>query len=159
MRSNIPTLLAVLALGALFASASVAQDLVIYPKGGQDAEQQKKDEYECHEWAVGQSGFDPINAPSAADAVPAEAKKGGLLRGGAKGAAGGAVIGAIAGDAGKGAAIGAAGGAIVGNARRNNQVRDQEATQQQAQANIDAQRASYTRAKKTCLEGRNYSVN
>ena len=25
--------------------------------------------------------------------------------------------------------------------------------------NIDAMRASYTRAKKTCLEGRNYSVN
>jgi len=159
MRIRTPGSLATLVLASIFASTSVAQNLMIYPKGGQDAEQQKKDEYECHEWAVQQSGFDPINAPSAADAVPAEAPKGGVVRGGARGAAGGAIVGAIAGDAGKGAAIGAAGGALIGGARRRDQHRQQEATQQQAQANIDAQRASYNRAKKTCLEGRNYSVN
>lgn len=31
----------------------------VYPKKGQSAEQQEKDRYECHRWAVGQTGFDP----------------------------------------------------------------------------------------------------
>jgi len=31
----------------------------VYPRQGQSAEQQATDEYECHRWAVNQSGFDP----------------------------------------------------------------------------------------------------
>lgn len=31
----------------------------VYPRQGQDAQQQASDEYECHRWAVTQSGFDP----------------------------------------------------------------------------------------------------
>ncbi|MEO8296733.1 MAG: DUF6515 family protein [Burkholderiales bacterium] len=31
----------------------------IYPRLGQSADKQASDEYECHRWAVGQSGFDP----------------------------------------------------------------------------------------------------
>lgn len=31
----------------------------VYPRMGQSAEQQASDEYECHRWAVSQSGFDP----------------------------------------------------------------------------------------------------
>lgn len=33
--------------------------LVVYPKSGQSQEQQGKDTFECHRWAVGQTGFDP----------------------------------------------------------------------------------------------------
>ena len=33
-----------------------------YPKQGQSPEQQSKDDYECHRWAVTQSGFDPTVA-------------------------------------------------------------------------------------------------
>jgi len=36
----------------------------IYPKNGQTAERQASDEYECHRWAVGQTGFDPTAAAS-----------------------------------------------------------------------------------------------
>jgi hypothetical protein len=32
---------------------------VVDPKNGQSAEQQGKDTFECHRWAVGQTGFDP----------------------------------------------------------------------------------------------------
>lgn len=32
----------------------------IYPKNGQSADQQATDRYECHRWATGQSGFNPI---------------------------------------------------------------------------------------------------
>lgn len=34
----------------------------VYPRQGQSANQQASDEYECHRWAVGQSGFDPTAA-------------------------------------------------------------------------------------------------
>jgi uncharacterized protein DUF6515 len=36
-----------------------SSDLFIYPKNGQNEEQQGKDKYECHSWASNQSGFDP----------------------------------------------------------------------------------------------------
>ncbi len=34
-------------------------DLMIYPKNGQSKDQQAADQYECHNWAKGQTGFDP----------------------------------------------------------------------------------------------------
>lgn len=37
---------------------SVAE-LIIYPKGGQDAEQAELDRYQCHRWASEQTSFDP----------------------------------------------------------------------------------------------------
>ncbi len=40
-------------------------DVIAYPARGQTAEQQARDRYECHSWAVSQSGFDPAVATSA----------------------------------------------------------------------------------------------
>jgi hypothetical protein len=150
-----------------------AQELFIYPAQGQNEE----DRFECHSWAVQQSGFDPSNPgaqqQAAANVPPPpgqEATKGGVLQGGARGAAVGVVGGAIAGNAGKGAAIGAATGALLGGMRRSDQRRQQE----QQQKNYDAQvraaeaqqqqaaaggRQSYNRAMTACLEARGYSVS
>jgi hypothetical protein len=36
-------------------------DVYAYPKSGQSDEQQSTDRYECHKWAVAQSGFDPTH--------------------------------------------------------------------------------------------------
>jgi hypothetical protein len=36
-----------------------AERLFVYPRKGQSEEQQAKDRYECHLWAVGQIGWDP----------------------------------------------------------------------------------------------------
>jgi len=36
--------------------------LMIYPKNGQSKEQQAADQFECHNWAKGQTGFDPTQA-------------------------------------------------------------------------------------------------
>ncbi len=45
------------------ATAPAAQDkLFAYPKNGQSADQQAKDRYECHRFAVTQTGFDPTQA-------------------------------------------------------------------------------------------------
>jgi hypothetical protein len=38
---------------------STRSNLIIYPKNGQTKEQQAADQFECHSWAKGQTGFDP----------------------------------------------------------------------------------------------------
>ena len=40
-------------------------ELIAYPKNGQSQEQQGKDKFECHRWAVGQTGFDPTQPAGA----------------------------------------------------------------------------------------------
>ena len=141
----------------------LAQDPIIYPKQGQSAEQQEKDKYECYTWAKGQTGFDPMQVPTATAPPPGqEAPKGGVVKGAAGGALVGVAAGAIAGDAGKGAAIGAASGALIGGMRRREQQQQQQQAQQQWEqeqaANYANQRNNYNRAYGACLEGRGYTV-
>ena len=40
---------------------AAAERVFVYPRQGQSAELQASDEYECHRWASGQSGFDPTS--------------------------------------------------------------------------------------------------
>jgi len=40
-------------------------DVYIYPRNGQSDEQTANDRYECHKWAVGQTGFDPTRSSQA----------------------------------------------------------------------------------------------
>ena len=128
----------------------------VYPAKGQSPEQQKKDEYACHQWAVQQTGFDPTRAQQAP--MQETQRRGGVIRGGAGGALLGAGIGAIAGDAGKGAAIGAvAGGATGGIRQRRENMRADEANRQ-AQANQQALMNQYNKARAACLEGRGYTI-
>jgi hypothetical protein len=48
--------------GPAGAAAPPQSELMVYPKSGQTAEQVGKDKYECHKWAVSQTGFDPTQA-------------------------------------------------------------------------------------------------
>jgi hypothetical protein len=52
---------------------TLPKDLFVYPKEGQSREQQDSDRYECHRWAVTQTGFDPTqpggNVPEAQNTV------------------------------------------------------------------------------------------
>lgn len=49
----------------------------VYPRQGQTAERQATDEYECHRWAVTQSGFDPTaSATGTSPAVADLARRG-----------------------------------------------------------------------------------
>ncbi len=145
-------------LVSLFPGKALAE-LFIYPRMGQSQEQQDRDKFECHSWAVRQTGFDPMRRQTASTPPPAqEARRGGLARGAGRGAA----IGAIGGDAGRGAAIGAGTGAAVGTMRRRQQRREE----QQAYTNWSRQEASqqqqdrgaYDRAMAACLDGRGYTV-
>ncbi len=147
----------------LLVSSSRGQNVIAYPAQGQSADQQSRDRYECHLWAIQQSGFDPTQpqpAPPPSYAPPPAGQQAGVLPGAARGAAVGAVGGAIGGDAGKGAAIGAATGALLGGIRRNQQQAQQQAYQRQVQSGSSSpQRATYNRALQTCLQGRGYAVN
>ena len=141
---------------AMSATGVSAQPFV-YPAKGQSPQLQKKDEGQCHTWAVQQSKYDPSNPPKAAAAPKAPTTATGTTPGaGLRGAARGAVVGEIVGgDAGTGAAAGAV--AARAQSRRQNaaqaQQQQQAATQQQ-QAGMDG----YQKARAACLEGRGYTV-
>ncbi len=49
-----------------------ADQLFIYPRLGQTEQQQADDRYDCHRWAVGQTGFDPTQPPGAPEAQRAD---------------------------------------------------------------------------------------
>jgi hypothetical protein len=153
-----------------------------FPKNGQNADQQLKDETECYGMAKQRTGIDAQAPPpqglsedekklaqqQAAENAPKA--QGGRARGAARGAAGGAAVGAIAGDAGKGAGAGAVVGTMKGGAQQrqaNAQSKQQAAAQASAaqkkaeeemlrnhQAGID----TFQRAFAACMDARNYSV-
>ena len=152
-----------LLVSALDTSSALGSDVIIYPAKGQSPEQQNRDRYDCHTWAVQQTGFDPTKPQTAQPAPPPQqAPQGGAVRGAARGAAVGAVGGAIAGDAGKGAAVGAATGGMIGGMKKRDQQAQAAQAQSQAaaqqQAALSQQQAGYNRALGACLEGRGYTV-
>ena len=131
-------------------------EVIAYPKQGQTQEQFEQDQYQCHQWAKGQTGVDPTRPQPSAAAPPPQ--QGGAIRGAAGGAALGAIGGAIGGNAGKGAAIGAGVGAAAGALRQAGRNQAAAQAQQQAQAQQSAALTQYDRAYAVCLEGRGYAV-
>jgi hypothetical protein len=157
-------LMVAIALYFSMANDAFAQDVFVYPQKGQSEELIEKDKYACYTWAKNQTGFDPMEVPSATAPPPQQkAPKGGALRGAAGGALLGAAIGGIANDdPGKGAAIGAVTGGIFGGAKRQKQAQQQKQAEQQwadeQAAQYAQKRSSYNRAYAACLEGRDYTV-
>jgi len=141
--------------------------LYVFPAKGQNATQQANDEAACYNWAVAQTGINPMgpgpNADSAAKVYMARmdsATRGAAVVGGAKGAAAGTAIGAIAGNTGEGAAIGATVGILAGHRARKEA--QQEAAIYGAQAAKEKQQqqdAAFAKAMTACLSGKGYTVN
>jgi hypothetical protein len=153
-----------------------------FPKNGQSADQQLKDESECYGLAKQRTGIDAQAPPprglsedekkAAQQEAANNAKQvhGARVGGAARGAAGGAAIGAIAGDAGKGAAAGAVAGTMRGgmaqrsaNAQSKQQAAAQTAAaQKKAEEQLLAQHQegldTFQRAFAACMDARNYSV-
>ena len=158
------------AVAALLASApALPQQSFVYPGKGQSPQQQQKDEFECHQWAIQQTGYDPTNPPMQQTGAPppsgsAQAESGSGARGAVKGAVVGGLIGGIGGRGGEGAAAGAVVGGIAARrasqreAQQRQQYEQQQYQQQQAAANAAGPQA-YQRARTACLSGRGYTVN
>ncbi|MCZ6696376.1 MAG: glycine zipper domain-containing protein [Acidobacteria bacterium] len=148
-------------------------NVFVFPTQGQDSQQQSKDEAECYNWAVGNTGTDPFDLAKQAeqnkqqaDKAKEDAKKTGQgagAQGAVRGAAAGALIGEIANDdAGKGAAYGAAAGMIRGRrkGRQAKQQAEQQAGQQaqQAKAATEQSMGNFKKAFSVCLEAKSYMV-
>lgn len=154
-------------------SLSATLNVYVFPNAGQTPTQQSKDEGECYNWAVQNTGSDPFEVArqqqqqqqqTAQQKEQAqEAGKGTGARGALGGAAVGALIGEIASDdAGKGAAIGAGVGLVAGRSKSRRQ--KEEATQQAEQQGQSAAQASagqldnFKKAFSVCLESKKYMV-
>lgn len=154
-------------------SLSSTLEVYVFPKSGQEAPQQSKDEAACYEWATSNTGSDPfdLQKQSIAEvkeseqdkAAAAQAGKGAGAAGAIKGAAAGAIIGEIADDdASKGAGIGAAVGLLRG--RRAARAAQDQATNQAEQHSQAKQQATKTqmenfkKAFSVCLEAKDYMV-
>lgn len=147
---------ATLTVASLLAMPVLAAEPYVFPNKGQTNDQLEKDKYDCYQWAKGQTGFDPMERPTATSAQPDQ--KGGAVGGAAKGALVGVAVGAIAGNAGKGAAIGAAGGGLMGGMRRRQSTQEQDKWARDQSSQYNARRNDYTRAWSACLEGKDYTV-
>jgi len=145
----------VLGLHAAAANAATTDvaSLIVLPERGQTADQARRDRYECHNWAIEQTGSAPIPVDREAERAQTRGERADKI---VAGAAIGAVLGTLirggrrheaAEGAVGGAVVGAAAGAIAGKRSRN---RDDEMA--------DDANADYVRALSACLEGRGYAV-
>jgi hypothetical protein len=142
----------------------VPPPIMVYPARGQTADQVERDRYDCHVWAVQQSGYDPSRPglPPGQRVVVQPANPPGT--GTAVGAIAGAILGAaIAGprDAGAGLVLGGITGAAVGTASDANA----QAQANYEQARLDRNTAvnsqgayNYRRAISACLDARGYTT-
>jgi len=153
-----------------------------FPKNGQTADQQLKDESECYGMAKQRTGLDPqkpapagptaeqVQAAQKQAAENADQVKGARVAGAARGAAGGAAIGAIGGSAGKGAGAGAVAGTMRGGAaQRSANAQLQQKAAAQAKASLQKEHEqellahkegldTFQRAFAACMDARGYSV-
>ena len=131
----------------------------IMPNNGQDAETQIKDEFECYQWAIDQSGYDPQNPTVVVAEQVDQSARGSAIKGAAKGAAVGAAVGSISGDAGDGAAYGAIAGGLRSRRSAKNQAQgQQQANNQAAEEKKAAMLADYKKAYSLCTESKGYSL-
>lgn len=163
-------------------SPSQSIGMFAFPRNGQTADQQLKDESDCYGLAKQRTGIDTQapapKGPSAEEVAAAQKQaadnakqvQGGRVRGAARGAGGGAAIGAIAGNAGTGAGAGAVAGTMKGgmaqrqaNAQSKQQAVAQATAQQkkaaeQLQAEHQEGIDTFQRAFSACMDARGYSV-
>jgi hypothetical protein len=154
-------------------SLAATMNVYVFPSSGQAPTQQSKDEGECYNWAVQNTGSDPFQIAKQEEqqqqqtAEQQAAAKGAGKGSGAKGALGGAAAGALIGeiasdDAGKGAAIGAGVGLVGGRMKARKQQEQAGAqAQQEGQAAAQAsagQLDNFKKAFSVCLEAKKYMV-
>jgi hypothetical protein len=152
-------LVAAAALAAASLPAAAAEDLLALEVVGQreqSLEQTRRDRYECHNWAIGETGEGPA-APADDDSADGdrELRRERIDRA-IVGAAIGSAVGSIFGNGRRrhssdrvlaGAAAGAAIGAATAGAA------------QRSAAAADEEPSDYLRALTACLEGRGYAVS
>ena len=139
-------------------SAEDLRSLEVQGQRGQSLEQTRRDRYECHNWAVEQTGDTPVAAPADDEPTPVEpTRRQERVERAIIGAMIGAGIGSLFGnghrhDDGERVLAGAAAGAAIGAATAGGGERDEPRVQAD-------EPSDYLRALTACLEGRGYSVH
>jgi hypothetical protein len=130
--------------------------LQVLPQRGQSAEQARRDRYECHNWAIEQTGVIPLAAPLQQESTEDTARArraerfNRILSGAAIGAGIGGLIRSAQGEnPTEGLIAGGAVGGVVGAAtgRKKESIVEDDADNE------------YLRALSACLEGRGYTVS
>jgi hypothetical protein len=143
-------------------------EVYAYPLQNQTPEQQDRDRFDCHDWAVKQTGFDPsapgvpphdqvrvVSGPPPGTNTAIGAVAGALLGAviaGPRNAGFGAVAGGIT-----GAAVGSTGDAANAQAQQA-QINAARAQDARAMAAMEQNASAYRRAISACLDARGYSV-
>jgi hypothetical protein len=138
----------VFAAGGARAATDLAS-LQVVPTRGQSPDQARRDRYECHNWAVEQTGSAPVRVnPAAEAAVERERDIERVLTGAGIGSTVGAIVGGYEGDPMAsivgGGVLGAAVAAITGRGKRKE--------------TPDPAADEYLRALSACLEARGYEI-
>ncbi|QID16620.1 glycine zipper 2TM domain-containing protein [Nitrogeniibacter mangrovi] len=149
-------------------AAAQAPAVIAYPARGQSDRRARQDRYECHLWAVQESGYDPATATASARPAPRVIAEPPPGTGTVTGAVAGAVIGAAVANphhTGDGAAVGAVVGALAGaGADASRQARadaiqaEYDARAARSAATEDRRAEAYRRAISACLDARGYRV-
>jgi len=131
--------------------------LEVQAQRGQSLEQTRRDRYECHNWAVEQTGETPAAAPLDDEPRAERDRRQERIDRAIIGAVIGAGIGSLFGNAhrhddGERVLAGAAAGAAIGAATAGGGEREDAAAEPE-------QPSDYLRALTACLEGRGYSVH
>ena len=87
-------LLIVIFILMFYTPLAMGQEPIIFPAKGQSQEQMDKDKFDCYRWARNQTGFDPMQQPTASSPPPTDP---GTSASPMRGAAGGAVFGGLRG--------------------------------------------------------------
>jgi hypothetical protein len=146
----------------------ISTEVYAYPRDERPADDQKRDRFECYNWSVRQTGFDPARMPVVQSRVvqvnPAVPPNHDAAVLGVTGAIIGAAFSRPSNALG-GAAIGAVLGAAAGSASDANREATADHIERLANSGQQAQyvqlsqrAADYRRAMGACLEGRGYIV-
>ena len=130
--------------------------VVAFPPEDKNAQQISDDESYCYNWAVGNSGIDPLAAANQQAQQQPQQQQGGNQA--VKGAAAGAAAGVLIGDTGKSAATGAAIGMVGGGIASRRQSRAQADAQAQVQQQSQSDMNDFNRNFGACLSSRGYTV-
>lgn len=142
--------------------------IYFYAKEGQSTEQQSRDHYECYNWAIDQTNFDPSQSSLPTEerikVVPVPPPGHDTVTMSIIGAVMGALIAGPR-HAADGAIIGATGGTLAGaasDASRMEYARQQEeayaAHNRALNAQMERKGHEFQRAMSACLDGRGYTV-
>jgi hypothetical protein len=155
------SLVLILSTPLLAETLSSSVGLIVYPSGGQSADQLAQDDYQCYSWAKGEAGYDPINPEAPTEVAAASpGMDGSGARGAVRGAVAGAIVGEIVdGDAGDGAKIGAAAGVVRGRGKARRRAKaEAEKANQNKQSAFSEKQGQFKNAMSLCMESRGYAV-